>query len=296
MLKKALQYLATVAAMLAVLFVADRFDDPAETPRRPIPERAPTAPTAPPAAMGVLEAPSPDLPNLAVAPAGPRSDVSGTAFPAGAYGWFMTARHVVANCDQVGIVTQTGQIETTSRLFLSRQADIALMRMPFFPQPLAVEEPVLRYGQSGFGFGFPGGKWGQLHGLLLGRARLHVRGQTGSSQDVIMWSIRDTRPAGIASFRGISGGPMLDMAGTVIGTQVGSLPRRGRIVTSAPTNVNAMMKANRLEEESTGASKSGIEDLDAEHYARAGEKLRAQGRVVLVFCDVKEDKGLMILN
>ena len=100
----------------------------------------------------------------------------------------------------------------------------------------------------------------------------------------------------IASFRGISGGPMLDMAGTVIGTQVGSLPRRGRIVTSAPANVNAMMKANRLEEESTGASNSGIEDLDAEHYARAGEKLRAQGRVVLVFCDVKEDKGLMILN
>jgi S1-C subfamily serine protease len=286
--------LLCIYAFVGVAVIMDeRLREEKMVTRRPVPVRAviPPAKPAPPAGT-LLGGPSPEDPEVRFRSGGPRRDSFGTAFPVRKYGWFMTARHVVDDCDRVGIVTERGRIVTVSRLVLSPRADLALMQSRFFPVPLPVERPILRYGQSGFAYGFPGGKWGRVHGLLLGRARIRQGGRDSSFQEALVWSEKAVHPPSIDSLGGMSGGPMLDASGTVIGVHKGGSRRRGRLITVAPINLNAMLANNRLSTEELPGVGFELEGLDEKRATDIGDRLRARGRVALVLCDVSESDGI----
>lgn len=260
--------------------------------RRPPVTPAPAvrdAPSEPAPPSGTpLDAPSPDDPIIVIRPPGPKRDSTGTAFPVRKSGWFLTARHVVNGCDRVGIVTGKRRVTIVSRIALSARADLALMRTRYFPLPLAFERPDLHYGQSGFGYGFPKGKWGQVHGLLLGRARSQRSDRTGPLEETLVWSVSNMPEPGLG---GMSGGPMLGASGTVIGVHSSSSIRRGRLNTVAPISISLLLAKHALEEDDSPAPALDLSGLDTGRYVKVGEQLRTRGRVVRVLCDVAEDDG-----
>lgn len=273
-----------VAVILSIL---DNLDRPEPPERRPIPRRT-IEPTTPPATVGAegLRPPSPSDPIIEVE-VDQRGDVTGSAFPVHRTGYWMTARHVVDGCDRVGIVTGRQHARLASVLAVHATADVALFKVPKYAnQPLPVKLRPLRRGQAGFGFGYPSGKWAQLHTLLMGRARQRTVGRYRFVEPVLVWSVRNTYPAGVKSLGGISGGPLLDASGTVIGVHSSSGRRRGRLMTVAPiTLINTLADASLAK---TGTYKSSLDarDLTEKRYMRFGATLRETKRVVKVLCDV----------
>jgi len=291
--KDTLLLLCIYALVGAAVIVEEKLGKPTMAARRPIPVRAVTPPTKPAPPPGMpLRDPSPKDPTVRFRPPGPRADALGTAFPVRKYGWFMTARHVVSGCDRVGIVTERGRIVTVSKRVLSSRADLALLQSRYSPVPLPVERPSLRYGQSGFIYGFPGGKWGRAHGSLLGRARVRQSGRNGTFAEGLVWSKKDVNPSSIGSLGGMSGGPILDVSGTVIGVHSGESRRRGRLYTVAPLELNAMLAENHLSGKDLPGLGFDLKDLNENRATGVGDRLRARGRVALVLCDVEESDGI----
>jgi S1-C subfamily serine protease len=277
-----------VFLLAVVLAILDNIDKPQPPVRRPIPQRTiEPAPPPPPITIGEgLDPQSPSDPILEVE-IDERRDVIGSAFPVHKTGYWMTARHVVDGCDQVGIVTGRQRARLASAVTIHASADIALFSIPSQTnRPWPVKMRMLHRGQKGFGFGYPGGEWAQVHTLLLGRARQRTVGRYRFVEPVLVWSVRNTYPPGIKSLGGISGGPMLDTSGAVIGVHSSSSHRRGRLMTVAPITLTNMLGQIGLAR--TGAAKPPLDvsDLTEKRYMRFGSELRTRKTVVKVICDV----------
>jgi hypothetical protein len=98
--------------------------------------------------------------------------------------------------------------------------------------PLSTATPA--YGETGFSFGFPSGTLGGAEGRLMGRARMQLGGRLAGTAPVLAWAEVRRFPDALESLGGMSGGPMLDEDGTVVGISVAASDRRGRIFTVAP--------------------------------------------------------------
>lgn len=271
-----------------VLGIVDNIDKPEPPVRRPIPQRTiePAPPSPPATSSKGLNPPSPSDPIVEVE-IDERRDVIGSAFPVHKTGYWMTARHVVDGCDRVGIVTGRQRARLASAVTIHANADLALFSIPSYAnQPWPVKVRPLRRGQEGFGFGYPSGKWAQVHALLLGRARQRTVGRYRFVEPVLVWSVRSIYPAEIKSLGGISGGPMLDARGAVIGVHSSSSRRRGRLMTVAPVTLANILDQTGLAK--TGATKSPLDvsDLTEKRYIHFGSALRTTKAVVQVLCDV----------
>jgi serine protease Do len=295
-MKSKLPLICLYAVIITLLYVMEKFEDLEIEVRRPTPRdiKQPAAKierhTEPASVSGTpLEDPSPVDPIFTRVPGGLRRDSAGTAFSIRKFGWFMTARHVVDDCDRVGIVNDDRRIVTVSDVILSASADIALLKSTYSPVPLPVEQVKLRYGQSGFSYGYPHAKWAQVHSLLLGRARFPRADGGGLPEPMLVWSTSNIPASGLG---GMSGGPMLDAMGIVVGVHSSSWPRRGRLYTVAPISMNALLTDNNLTEDQLPGLGYELEGLNENRYVRVGERLRVRGRVALVLCDVTEHDAI----
>jgi hypothetical protein len=68
----------------------------------------------------------------------------------------------------------------------------------------------------------------------MGRARMKLGGRLRGTAPVLTWAELQRYPDDLPSLSGISGGPMLDDRGNVIGIIVAASVRRGRNYTVAP--------------------------------------------------------------
>jgi serine protease Do len=228
----------------SLLFRLLPFENDPSSGRRPLPppaaDGAPSPPreaaAAPQRARRPLPPPSPGDPifSVGVADQPPGTVAIGTSFGVGR-GLWLTARHVAnAGCARV-IMAIDGAKILAEIAYLHPEADLAVLRTRSRPTPilpLSTAEP--RSGATGFSFGFPSGSLGGAEGTLMGRARMQLGGRLVGTAPVLAWAEVRRFPAALDSLGGISGGPMLDEDGTVIGISVAASQRRGRIYTVAP--------------------------------------------------------------
>ncbi|MBL0948168.1 serine protease [Brevundimonas sp.] len=241
----------------------------------------PPPPPAPDRVEGALLGPiTPFDPAITLnAPDIPFQPASGTAFSIAGKGRWVTARHVVEGCRKPALMVGGGRAVAAS-LRLAPRADIAVLITEGGPDPLAVvENPQLRKGQRGFHPGYPQGRAGEVTSRLLGRETFRVRGRGERDEPVLAWA-EVGRTAGLkGTLSGLSGAPVLDRQGRVLGVTIAEAPRRGRVYTTAP--------------DTFGPAIRGMPDRDARplpepvtlvNYGRVADALRRDLRVAQVVC------------
>lgn len=251
-----------LAIVVAILYYANR-GQPNIAPAPPLPELGPLLPS---------ESPRDD--RILVDIEAPRSGV-GTAFAITSDGDWVTARHVVDSCEVVGIKVTARQLLRIDQVDILPDADLARLssRWTRLPLPTDLNSPRV-IGETGFFFGYPQGKPGEVVGSLISRGRMQVRGRYQSDEGVLVWSELSRSRGLIGSLGGLSGGPVLDRDGELIGVVAAETPRRGRIYTVSPGNLRRVVTP----------TESDATDLDLKNFAFQADRLRRDRRIAQVVC------------
>ncbi len=249
-----------------IYFNAQRYSDRFEAPQPP-----------PPPELGpMLPSESPRDTTVLVELDEPMSGV-GTAFAIDNKGSWLTARHVVDGCDQVALnLGQTRAMKVDSDV--SRSNDTATLTSKWKRDPLPTDLYSTRQvGEYGFFFGFPQGKPGEAAGTLLGRHKMITRGRYNTEEPILAWTEIGRSSNLKGSLGGLSGGPVFDQDGEVIGVVAAESPRRGRVYTVAPRNLQNLVP------ESTGTPRP----IAVESYGVEADRYRRARRIAQVVCLVK---------
>jgi S1-C subfamily serine protease len=215
-----------------------------------------------------------DVPEQTTGPA------AGTAFSVDSSGVWLTARHVVEGCRQTALVVGPGQ-GVEAQVTIDPRGEAAILRTDGGAPslPLGLTEP-LRKGERAFHPGFPQGEPGEATSRLLGRENLVVRGRGARVEPVLVWAEAGRSEGLEGTLGGLSGAPALDAQGRVIGVTIAEAPRRGRIYTTTPETVAALLGPRAAARAQTVATAP----MDPENYGRAADALRRELRVAQVMC------------
>ena len=272
-----LDRLAYLAAILTLLYAGSsylQFPHEEESRRPSVRFAAP-----PPNSRGPVVSPNAQVVTIEVPDKQPST---GTAFAIGD-GWWLTARHVADGCDAVGLVTAPRRAQRAQQVVLHPNADLALLsaRLDAVPLPFLAEK--LRRGQNGFAVGFPQGSPGDVHAQLMGRGRMRSVGRYRTDEPILAWAEQRRVPDRLPALGGLSGGPMLDERGKVIGVLVAASERRGRVMTSDPSSISWLLDETGVQLD-TNASPL---ELAADNFVSQGDGLREDLRVAKVICEVR---------
>jgi hypothetical protein len=239
------RHAARVDAALGILLLSGLLAAPAaaQPAGKPPPSGAPDAIMRDPRAQGALAGKPPPLPPgngpFGVDPGTRRARSSGTGFVV-APGRVMTNHHVVEGCAEVSLRTASGTELSATVAANDPQRDLALLAVRGEGAGPALRfraGPTVRRGEPVVTYGFP------LAGLLSS-------GPTLTTGDVSALSgLRDNQ----AQFQisapvqpGNSGGPLLDLAGNVLGVVTSKLnaQRVAQSTGDIPQNVNFAVKGS----------------------------------------------------
>ena len=248
-------------------------------------ERA-DAPAAPPPVYGpelelATEGGSLDPAKARPLPATGEEQVTGTAFSVSDTGVWLTARHVVNGCNRIAVLVSPGRGVLARAAALDRSSDLAVLTTSGGapPLPLAPDRR-LGHGQLGFHPGFPRGQPGEAASRLLGPYLLPGAGGGGRSAQVLAWAEVGRTDGVKGSLAGLSGAPVLDAAGEVVGVTLAEGPRRGRLYSAPPTAIHAILaRAGKR----PPAFAEG-QPVTTENYGRAADALRRALSVAEVAC------------
>lgn len=204
----------------------------------------------------------------------------GTAFSIAEDGRWITARHVVEGCRQPALIIDKNRA-LAADVRLAAKTDVALLLTDGGPtaMPLAGDEP-LHKGQRAFHPGYPQGKPGEVASRLIGRETLKVRGRNGSYEEPVLAWAEAGRTRGLkGTLSGLSGAPVIDRRGRVLGVTIAESPRRGRIYTTAPS---AFVAAVGPERGRTGDVLG--QTVTTQNYGAIADELRRDLRIAQVVC------------
>jgi S1-C subfamily serine protease len=257
-------------AILALLALAkhERADAPAAPP--PMPETV--------AAMTAASSVKPSTVHP-VRPDGPQSKV-GTAFSVSDAGVWLTARHVVQDCRKTAVMVGPGR-GVSAEVFSDPANDVAVLTTQggAQPLPLAVDYDPPR-GRRAYHPGFPQGGPGEATSRLLGPTVLRSGRRGTPAQTVHAWAEVGRTDGLKGSLEGLSGAPVLDRSGRVVGMTLSESPRRGRLYSAPVSALRAALAA-------AGRAPSGFargQSINLENYGRAADDLRRDLRVAEVVC------------
>lgn len=266
-----LAYISALGVVVLVLFSAGTRDA--------------NAPPPPPDAVedtGVALAPPSRYDEQVLIQAARPQDGVGTAFAVSDEGYWLTARHVVDGCRNVGLFVRTGSYLPAEDVIIDPDHDLALIRTAFAPTPVQLNlENDLRVGIEGFHVGFPQGQPGEAFSRLHSRSNLVTSGRRKNRESVLTWAeLGRTRGIG-SSLGGISGGPVYDKDGRVRGVVLAESPRRGRIYSASPETIRSFLDAHAIDY--SGAPARGF---SVRNYGGEADRARRSGQVVKVACRV----------
>ena len=205
---------------------------------------------------------------------------SGTAFSVSDAGVWLTAAHVVEGCRQVAVVVAEGR-GVAAKAIVDRPRDIAILKTQGGAPALPLASPrAVSSDDRGFHPGFPMGGPGEVTSRLLGPDTLHAEGRGDAAQPVMAWT-EVGRTDGIEGMLdGLSGAPVLDAAGQVVGLTLAEAPRRGRIYAASGAAIRAAMAKAGVRP----ASFARGEVINVDNYGRVADSLRRDLRVARVVC------------
>lgn len=241
---------------------------------------APPAPPAPSAVESALLGPvTPFDPAVVVdAPGETAPSRAGTAFSIADEGRWITARHVVEGCRRPALMIG-GARAVAADVRLAPHADLALLITEGGPPALSLKgakAPTI--GQLAFHPGYPHGRAGEVSSRLLGEEVLRPGRRGQAPEQVMVWA-EVGRTVGLeGSLAGLSGAPVMDGAGQVIGVTIAEAPRRGRIYTTTPQDLAWAVRGQA----DADARPGGVVTID--NYGRVADELRRNLRVAQVVC------------
>lgn len=260
--------------------------------RRPLPAPEDAAPpsqsdAAPPTRVRrPLPASAPDDPLISVEAEGlsPGEIALGTSFPIGPGAW-LTARHVAnGECRRL-ILIVNGRKVPAQIAYLHPQADLALLKTTNVSGPtMPLGTGDVDENELGYTFGYPKEKLGATQDRLLGRSRMQLSGEINGTGPVLTWAEVARYPDDLPALSGMSGGPVFDEQGKVIGIMVAASVRRGRIHTVAPEILQATEQSFALSDASANAapvSEIAAQNLSLSDTASA---LSKSSRIVPTYC------------
>lgn len=204
----------------------------------------------------------------------PAQSGMGTAFAINDSGMWLTARHVVDSCDRVGLRIGVGRFIPAEYQIVT-DSDLAVLRTDWTRRPLPADlETRRQVGEVGYFFGFPQGEPGEVVASLIARNRMVVRGRYTNDEAILAWSELGRSRGLFGSLGGLSGGPVLDRDGEIIGVVTAESPRRGRIYSVAPRYLRGII---------TDPGKDR-EPLSIDSYGQSADKMRRDRRVAKVIC------------
>ncbi len=240
-------------------------------------------PFDPPDAGAPLAPPSMLDPSIVVDLPAVTGAASGTAFAIDSGVW-LTARHVVDGCADVGVLTSERQGVRAVGVTPSPAADVAVVTAPLERAafPVTLDPRGLNVGEWGYFIGYPQGRPGELATRLMGREVLVTRSQTARRAEPVLAWAEVQRSRGLrGSLGGLSGGPAFTADGRVAGVIVAESPRRGRVYTAAPRSVDG---AVRNAAASLAAAPAPVGGLTPQDYPRIADRLRRNLRVAKIIC------------
>lgn len=205
---------------------------------------------------------------------------AGTAFSVSDSGVWMTARHVVSGCRRAAVLVSPRR-GVLARVVADRGADIAVLATEGGSPPLPLAAPAdVKAGQLAYLPGFPRRSPGEVAMRLLGPYRLRRPGRGEQPQPVLAWAEVGRTDGLHGSLAGLSGAPVLDGAGRVIGVALAESPRRGRLYSTPPAAIPAALARARL----SPASFAQGAQIGRGNYGRVADALRRDLRVAPVAC------------
>ncbi|HVY83890.1 MAG TPA: serine protease [Caulobacterales bacterium] len=264
-------WLIYVLAIGAIFFLLSRIDEHAN---------APPAPPEEPQAGSSLPPPSTYDPEILV-DTGPASSGLGTAFAISEDGWWLTSRHVVDSCEQVGIIVARGAAVPVKERRIASFADLALLKTDVAPVALAVDtsEDHFTVGQRAYHVGYPQGRPGEAYSRLVGRENLISRGRYSFEEPVLVWAQIGRTEHLEGSLAGISGGPAIASNGIVVGVTVAESARRGRLYTASPSSIRRLLQVEHVTAEGDPAPRMRPDD-----YGEQADNLRRSLAVAQIIC------------
>jgi serine protease Do len=266
-------YLIVIGAIVWVLF---RLDNPDDAAPPSMPGSEAIGPVLPPASIFDPEV---------LVEVGPQQSGVGTAFAIDQTGWWLTARHVVADCKDVGISVGRRAAARVKTVRPAPFADLALLKTDRAPEALALDtgEDKLRIGQLAYHVGFPQGRQGEAVSRLYRREKLVAQGRYENVEPVLAWAELGRTRGLTGSLAGMSGGPVLDENGNVIGVTIAESARRGRIYTASPSSIARLLGLANVEPEGQPAS-----PMTRANYGPKADQLRRSLAVAQVVCVADE--------
>lgn len=210
---------------------------------------------------------------------------TGTAFATAHDGVWATARHVADGCGQIEIRHGGGGFRV-ARAVHFEATDLSLLVGPTGGAISAARDGFLPLGQAGldgFAMGYPDAREASVHLGYLARIAAGRPDSRGRERWATagLWQIRNTGLFAEPNLAGISGGPLFDRSGGLLGIVVGGQPRRARATTIDPVNLAAFMAAAGAAPDRPGWRHRGIAPDNADAVRRT---LVERGMLALVVC------------
>lgn len=272
--------------LAAAVFYFRAFEADGPRPRRPDPRGYQGEPARPtPDVARPLPAPAPSDPTLAVAEGGACEPAcSGTAFAINRQGYWLTAKHVVEDCNHIALLTGQQAAVPVERVTRHPHADVSVLRTDLATPPLKLRPGPLDLGQSGFSIGYPSGDPGDVHGRLLGRVKVRRHGGKNRVEPAVLWAEVSRQPPNDKPLGGLSGGAVLDQDSRVVGVLIASSARRGRVTSAAPVSLRQTIKQAGLDPTLLTTDQPRAQALDGRSYGDHGDQLRARLTVAKIYC------------
>ncbi len=207
---------------------------------------------------------------------------TGTAFTV-APGVWLTARHVVDGCSRTILAVRGFEGVEVTEAILAEDADVAMLRaaLPATAVPLTTSAQPPRVGSDAYHVGYPQARAGEVVSRYFGPATLQIRGRYLATAPAGAYVEQARTPGLTGTLGGISGGPVFDENGVVIGATVAENPRRGRIYTAVPSSLRSTLQTGAASADPGAPSAGGF---SMESFMDVAQDLRQTFRVAKVFC------------
>ncbi|PCJ32029.1 MAG: hypothetical protein COA93_10060 [Alphaproteobacteria bacterium] len=216
----------------------------------------------------------------------PKGSIStGTAFALSEQGVWGTARHVTEGCTDLVVLLNARKGYRVSEVYEHPTADVSILKTAMGARPFQIEEQELSYNAEGFHFGFPRGEPGNVYSQLIGRRIIKTRGVKSSRESVLVWAEKIRQPDHDLSLGGISGGPVLNARGHLVGVHIAGSVRRGRSYSSLPETVISLLRRIDYFVDADFTQDEALYQVD--HLSQTGNILRKRLSVAKVVCMVK---------